>query len=117
MTGKDAATIFYDTEKFIRKEAASNRAIHTLFGKHSVQTLDGLEHQHRKKMLLLETIDPQKLQELTQIVTSEWENAVEQWIQMDEVILFESSRGIMCRTACKRVDMKRTSMNSCHVSI
>ncbi|HLS59972.1 MAG TPA: cytochrome P450 [Virgibacillus sp.] len=111
MTGKDAATIFYDTEKFIRKDAAPNRAIQTLFGKHSVQTLDGLEHQHRKKMLLLETIDPQKLQELTQIVTSEWENAVEQWIQMDEVILYESSREIMCRTACKWVGVPYEEKN------
>jgi len=71
MTGKDAVTIFYDTKKFKRKDVAPNRAIQTLFGKHSVQTLDGPDHQHRKKMLLLETIAPHKLKDLTQIVTSE----------------------------------------------
>src|SRR5690625_7245758 len=70
MTGKDAVTIFYDTEKFKRKDVAPNRAIQTLFGKHSVQTPDGTDHQHRNKILLLETIAPHQLQAPTQIVTS-----------------------------------------------
>lgn len=74
-----------------------------MLGKHSVQTLDGADHQHRKKMLLLETMSTQKLKELTKLVTIEWEKAVEQWIQMDEVILYESSQEIMCRTACEWV--------------
>jgi fatty-acid peroxygenase len=36
MEGKEAAEIFYDTEKFKRKDAAPNRGIQTLFGKNGV---------------------------------------------------------------------------------
>jgi fatty-acid peroxygenase len=51
MGGKEAAKVFYDTEKFRRKNAAPNRAVQTLFGKNGVQSLDGQNQQHRKKCL------------------------------------------------------------------
>lgn len=41
MVGKEAAEVFYDTEKFKRKDAAPNRAVQTLLGENGVQALDG----------------------------------------------------------------------------
>src|SRR5690625_4958875 len=52
ISGEKDAEIFYDTEKFKRKNAATNRVVQTLFGKNSVQTLDGQAHQHRKEMFM-----------------------------------------------------------------
>ena len=48
--GEEATALFYDTDKFIRKGAAPNRAVQTLFGKNGVQSLDGDEHRARKNM-------------------------------------------------------------------
>ncbi|MCF3942267.1 hypothetical protein [Oceanobacillus alkalisoli] len=52
MVGKEAAEVFYNTEKFKRKDAAPNRAVQTLFGKNGVQALDGQDHKHRKEMFM-----------------------------------------------------------------
>src|SRR5699024_12485975 len=50
MGGKKAAEIFYDTEKYKRKNAAPNRGVQTLFGKNRDQTLDGQDHKLRQEM-------------------------------------------------------------------
>lgn len=100
MIGKDAAKIFYDNEKFKRKNVAPNRAKETLFGKKSVQTLDGAAHQHRKEMLM-STMTRNKLEELTTIAKKQWDLAIDKWIQMDNVILYEQAQEILCRTACE----------------
>ena len=52
MGGKEAAEVFYDTEKFKRKDAAPNRVVQTLFGRNGVQALDGQTHKHRKEMFM-----------------------------------------------------------------
>lgn len=100
MVGKEAAEIFYDNEKFIRHNVAPNRAIQTLFGKNSVQTLDGEEHQHRKAMLM-SMMTRDKLNKLTEIANKQWELALDKWEQRDQVIFYEEVQEIMCRTACE----------------
>jgi fatty-acid peroxygenase len=100
MGGKEAAEVFYDTEKFKRKDAAPNRALQTLFGKNGVQTLDGQTHKHRKEMFM-SIMSPDGLEKLTDITKKQWEIAMDKWGQMDEVILYEEAQEIMCRTACQ----------------
>ncbi|KAB7709090.1 cytochrome P450 [Bacillus aerolatus] len=100
MGGKEAAEVFYDTEKFKRKNAAPNRVVQTLFGKNGVQSLDGQNHKHRKEMFM-SIMSPNGLEKLTSITKKQWEIAVDKWRQMDKVILYEEVQEIMCRTACQ----------------
>ncbi|SFC91477.1 fatty-acid peroxygenase [Bacillus sp. OV322] len=99
MGGAEAAEIFYDPEKFKREGAAPNRAKETLFGKNGVQGLDGQDHKHRKAMFM-SLMSPDRISELTRIVTKQWELAAHSWEGMDEVLLYEEAQKIMCRTAC-----------------
>lgn len=100
MVGKEAAEVFYDTEKFKRKDAAPNRAVQTLFGKNGVQALDGQDHKHRKEMFM-SIMSPEGLQSLTDITKKQWEIALNKWKQVDQVILYEEVKEVLCRTACQ----------------
>jgi len=100
MGGKEAAEVFYDTEKFKRKNAAPNRVVQTLFGKDGVQALDGEAHKHRKEMFM-SIMSSEALEKLINITKKQWENAIEKWEQLDEVIFYEEAKEMMCRTACE----------------
>ncbi|WP_102275528.1 cytochrome P450 [Cytobacillus massiliigabonensis] len=100
MGGNEAAEIFYDTEKFKRKNAAPNRAVQTLFGKNGVQSLDDKEHKLRKEMFM-SIMSPEELEKLIIITKEQWQFAVDKWRQMDEVILYDEVQEILCRTACQ----------------
>ncbi len=102
MGGKEAAEVFYDSEKFKRKNAAPNRAVQTLFGKNGVQALDGQPHKHRKEMFM-SIMSQDALKILTDITKKQWEIAVNQWEQQEEVILYEEVKEILCKTACQWV--------------
>lgn len=99
MGGKEAAEIFYDAEKFKRKGAAPNRVMQTLFGKNGVQTLDGQAHQNRKEMFM-SVMTPNRLEELKEFARDQWEEALDKWGQMQQVILYEEAQEMLCRIAC-----------------
>ena len=100
MGGKEAAELFYDPEKFKRKDAAPNRVVQTLFGKNGVQALDGQAHKHRKEMFM-SIMSPAELSRLTDITKKQWALAATKWEEADKVILYEETKEILCRTACE----------------
>ncbi|WP_175990748.1 cytochrome P450 [Bacillus sp. Marseille-Q1617] len=100
LSGKDAAELFYDNAKFKRKGAAPERAAQTLFGKNGVQSLDGEHHKHRKE-LFMSVMTREELKRLAGIHEEEWHRATDQWDDMDEVILYDEAKEILCRTACR----------------
>ena len=100
MGGKEAAELFYDPEKFKRKDAAPNRVVQTLFGKNGVQALDGQAHKHRKEMFM-SIMSPAELSRLTDITKKQWVLAATKWQEADKVILYEETKEILCRTACE----------------
>ncbi|MEK4131091.1 cytochrome P450 [Solibacillus sp. FSL W8-0474] len=100
MGGKEAADVFYDNSKFKREGVAPNRVAETLFGKDGVQSLDGDAHKHRKEMFM-SIMSRERLEILNKITAKQWEMALEKWQQMDEIVLYEESLEIMCRTACE----------------
>ncbi|USK52717.1 cytochrome P450 [Cytobacillus solani] len=100
MGGKEAAEVFYDTEKFKRKNAAPNRAVQTLFGKNGVQSLDDKEHKQRKEMFM-SVMSPNELKKLINMTKEQWQVAVNKWRDMDEVILYDEVQELLCRTACQ----------------
>lgn len=100
MGGKEAAEVFYDPEKFIRKDAAPNRVLQTLFGKNGVQALDGQDHKHRKEMFM-SIMSVNGLKKLTDITKEHWKITVDQWRQQNEVILYEEVKEMLCKIACQ----------------
>ncbi|WP_188454858.1 cytochrome P450 [Virgibacillus oceani] len=99
ISGEEAARIFYDREKFKRKGAAPKRIQESLFGKNGVQTLDGKEHQHRKRMFM-SLMTPERLKILIKLTVEQWELAARKWENTKEIVLFDEAREIMCRVAC-----------------
>lgn len=99
MGGRAAAEVFYDTEKFKREDAAPNRVVQTLFGKNGVQAFDGREHKQRKGMFM-SIMSPEGLQRLREIAQKQWNQALVKWEQMDELVLYEEVKEILCSTAC-----------------
>ena len=100
MGGKEAAELFYDQNKFIRKGAAPHRVVQTLFGKNGVQALDGQAHRHRKAMFM-ELMSPDNLKRLTEIAGQQWESAVRKWQGRKTIVLYEEVKELMCRVACE----------------
>ncbi|NLY79827.1 MAG: cytochrome P450 [Lysinibacillus sp.] len=98
--GEEAAEIFYDSNKFSRQKVAPNRIIETLFGKNSVQTLDCVEHQHRKKMFL-NVMTKEKIDELLDITKIEWEKALDRWSEEVEIVFYEEVKLLLCKAAFK----------------
>lgn len=99
-TGEEAAAVFYDNTKFIRKGATPKRIQKTLFGEKGVQTLDGESHRERKKMFM-SLMSPEKLEYLASLTEEQWMAAAERWENVDQVVLLEESQEIMCRVAFK----------------
>ncbi|KHE69502.1 cytochrome P450 [Halobacillus sp. BBL2006] len=98
LVGKDAAEIFYDNDKFRRKDAAPPRAQKTLFGEGGVQGLDGGAHLNRKKMFMnLMTKD--SLQEVRSLTGKAWKLAALEWNLDEPVSVYDEARKVMTRVA------------------
>ncbi|MBM7552071.1 cytochrome P450 [Thalassobacillus pellis] len=100
MSGEKAAEIFYDKEKFHRKGAAPKRIQKTLFGENAIQSMDGNSHEHRK-LLFMSLMTPDKLERLSQITNVLWREKTRDWQGADKVVLFEETKQLLCKAACK----------------
>lgn len=100
MTGTEAAELFYDEERFIRKGAAPKRVQKTLFGQNGVQGLDGAAHKHRK-LLFMSLMTPERLKGIVDLTRAQWEKTIKKWESKDRIILFDDVQEILCRVACE----------------
>lgn len=98
LLGEQAAELFYDQEKFRRQDAAPKHVKKTLFGKGGVQGLDGANHHHRKR-LFMNQMNPSSLEEVQQLMRTEWEKAAVRWEEMEEVVLYEEAKKVLTRVA------------------
>ncbi|MEK4974298.1 cytochrome P450 [Bacillus circulans] len=98
--GEEAVKIFYDSEKFQRNGAAPNRIQQSLFGKNAVQTMDDEKHLHRK-LLFMSLLTPEHQQKLANLTTVYLEEAIKQWEQRDQIVLFDEIKNILCKVACQ----------------
>lgn len=97
--GKAAATIFYDTDKFMRQNAAPKRAKETLLGAGGVQGLDGGAHRHRKQAFMA-LMTPEHIAQLIAQIRQEWEAAAQRWEQCNQVVLLDAAHDVLCRAVC-----------------
>src|SRR3569833_3413664 len=99
MSGAEAAALFNDADRFVRKGAAPMREQKTLFGVGGVQGLDGERHQHRKhKNKKHKNNNNNKQHE--HHTTHKWDNAIARWERRERIVLFDEVQDILCRAVC-----------------
>lgn len=100
ISGKEAAQIFYDEDKFQRHGATPKFVQKTLFGENGVQTLDDEAHKHRKEMFMT-LMTKEHLDEIKEMALFYWIKAIDQWTKKEKIVLLPESEKIMCQIACK----------------
>lgn len=99
MGGEEAASLFYDTDKFKRDGAMPNRVQQTLVGKGGVQSLDGFEHTQRKQ-LFMSLMSKENLERMDKEIEYQLEKAVEKWKEQSEIILYDEAKELLVKAAC-----------------
>jgi len=97
MLGAEAAQLFYDGDHIQREGAAPSRLQAALFGRGSVQTLDGPAHRARKH-LFISLLGPLEIERLRDVVLAALRAAPERWT--GRVTLFDELSDLMARAAC-----------------
>jgi fatty-acid peroxygenase len=100
LSGREAAKLFYDNDKFIRAGAVPNLVRLSLFGKGTVQALDDAAHLHRKAMFTGIT-DPSRVTRLVELVETQWQVAVERWQQVGRARLFDEAVRVLGVAVCQ----------------
>jgi fatty-acid peroxygenase len=96
MQGAEAARIFYDRDRFTRPGAV---AAAMALRRGSLKTLDGDAHR-RRKQTLMSLMTPVSIRRLTNELTRRWLEAVLAWERVEEVVLYDAVRELLCRSAC-----------------
>jgi len=97
--GKEAAQVFYDTEKFSRKKAAPKHVKKTLLGEGGVQGLDGQKHRQRKEIFML-LMTPEHMEYLGDLTEQQWYEYARKWEQQEQVVLFHELEKLLCQAVC-----------------
>lgn len=100
ISGKEAAELFYDEERFQRKGAVPKRVFKSLFGVGGVQGLDDAAHEHRKQ-LFMSLMTEERIRYLKKCLNHQWEIAAKEWERKRKIELFAAAEEMMCRTACQ----------------
>jgi fatty-acid peroxygenase len=99
MVGAEAARVFYDNERFMRRGATPTRLQKTLFGQGGVQGLDGDVHRRRKQMFM-SLMTPEHIRQLADLTRNQWRTYSAVWETMDRIVLFYEVQEIFCRAVC-----------------
>ncbi|HIK14100.1 MAG TPA: cytochrome P450 [Leptolyngbyaceae cyanobacterium M33_DOE_097] len=99
LRGEEAARVFYDNEKFSRKNAAPKRVQKTLLGEGGVQGLDGETHRQRKQ-IFMSLMTPNNMAYLIELTQQQWQAAAKQWEQRDRIVLLDAAHEVLCRAVC-----------------
>ncbi|MDG4799169.1 cytochrome P450 [Micromonospora sp. WMMD980] len=96
LRGRDAAELFYDEERFVRRGAMPMRAQRTLTGVGGVQGLDGAAHRARKAMFM-SIMTPDAIRGLGQLFADEWRARVPAWAANGPVALYDEVGEMLTR--------------------
>lgn len=99
MTGPEAARLFYDPERFVRRGAMPGAVKKTLLGQGGVQGLDGESHRLRKGMLM-SLMSPERIGLLADGVDAEWRAAAGRWSARERVVLYDALHELLTRAVC-----------------
>ncbi|HSW42774.1 MAG TPA: cytochrome P450 [Patescibacteria group bacterium] len=96
LTGIEGAKLFYDADRFWRRDALPEPVQATLFGRGGVQTLDDASHLRRKR-LFLDVLTEDAVARLGMLADREWERATS-WGH--RVAVYELAKQVYCRAVC-----------------
>lgn len=100
MLGEDAASVFYDEQKFRRRGAMPKRVQKTLVGEHGVQTLDAIPHEHRKAMFM-SLMTAENIDRLVQLHLHHWRERLPDWERRNGIVLFDEMRCVLAQAVCE----------------
>ncbi|MFC6999763.1 cytochrome P450 [Rufibacter roseus] len=100
--GPEAAKVFYDPDRFVRKGAVPKWVQKTLLGENAIITMDGDAHGHRKSMFM-SFMSPDGLHTFNRLLQKHWKAFIHKWEKQEEVVLFEEAQELFCRVACEWV--------------
>ena len=100
MSGKEAAELFYNSERFQRHNATPKRVQKTIFGLNAIQTMDGESHIHRKHFFL-SLMTPQHQKQLAELAMEHWQAIIAKWEEAEKIVVFDEAEEILCRVACR----------------
>lgn len=100
ITGPQAAELFYDPQRFMRKGAAPLRLQATLFGRGGVQGLDDAAHAVRKAMFM-NLMTPARIGQLGDLFDEAWQAAMGRWAAAPRVELYAEVREVLTRAVCR----------------
>jgi fatty-acid peroxygenase len=98
--GREAARLFYDESKLTRVGAIPRRVATSLFGQRGVQSLEGPEHDRRKRAFLA-LMSADALSALMDLMAEEWRSAVRAWERQPRVVLFDEAQRLLTRAVCR----------------
>ncbi|WP_089158062.1 cytochrome P450 [Micromonospora sp. NBS 11-29] len=99
LRGREAAELFYDEERFVRRGAMPMRGQRTLTGVGGVQGLDGAAHRARKAMFM-SIMTPAGVRRLGQLFDDEWRARVPAWAEGGPVRLYDEVGRMLTRVVC-----------------
>lgn len=99
MTGREAAMLFYDEERFVRQGAMPKAVQKTLLGQGGVQGLDGESHRRRKRMFL-SIVSSDRLALFLREVAAQWDAALVKWSALPQVVLYPEFQLLLARAVC-----------------
>lgn len=98
--GEAAAELFYDTTKFKREGAMPSPVQKVLTGENGVQSLDGKEHENRKKMFM-SLMSKDELDRFSTILKKYWDLYAAKWTTVEQIVLYDEVKEILCRSGCE----------------
>jgi fatty-acid peroxygenase len=97
--GEEAAAVFYDPEKFVRKGAIPMPIQKTLTGVEAIHTTDAAQHSHRKA-LFMSLMTEESVAKLQDLIRHELVVASRYWAAQDRIVLFDEASIILCEAIC-----------------
>jgi fatty-acid peroxygenase len=98
--GEEAARMFYEPGRFVRRHAIPPTMLMLKLDSGSVRLLDGEAHRERKAMLM-SLQGPAQVQRLVDLAASAWRVQFARWPRLPRVVLHDEAQAVLCRAACE----------------
>jgi len=99
MIGPEAARLFYDPDRFVRRGATPERIRSTLLGRGGVQGLDDAAHRHRKGMFMA-LMAPERIARLGEMTAEVLRAHARTWTSRERVVLHDALPEVLTRAVC-----------------
>ncbi|MFD6568250.1 cytochrome P450 [Micromonospora profundi] len=99
LRGRSAAALFYDPDRFQRRNAMPLRVQRTLTGRGGVQGLDGPRHADRKAMFM-SIMTSDNIRRLGQLFDDEWRIRIPAWEAAGPVRLYDEMGRLLTQVVC-----------------